>query len=262
MFKRLAAFFLTACCLGFMTPGPAFAEDLAAKSVWTGGAVQIDGLAEEWAGDAMTVHKKTKVECAFRNDADYLYILLAYKDPAFLSTLDRSGVTIYYDSRGENRKERGLKFTKVMLTADQLIARRRSQGKSLTDEQIAEIKSKPFHPMFMFGFINRKDHEQMAAAKPRLNPDFNATADGSVRLFEFKIPLTKDENHPFGLGVEPGGKVKIGVEWGGRTEAPTQQEADLTRRISDRDAPGVETQIRKGTPKYTFWLAVELAPKS
>jgi hypothetical protein len=241
---------------------PAFSEDLAARSVWTAGPMRIDGLGEEWSGDLMAVHEKTKLEFAFRNDADYLYLLLVFKDPRFQSTLEKSGITVYFNNRGENKKERGIKFTKIMLTADQLIARRRSQGMKLTDQQIAEIRSKPFYPLFMYGMVNKKDLEQMATAKPSLNPDFNATAAGDVRIFEFKIPLAKNENQPFGIGVEPGGKVKIGIEWGGRTEAPTQQEADFTRRISERDAPGIDSQIRRGTPKYNFWVAVNLAPKS
>lgn len=259
MIKLLGTAMLTIFCLGLSTP--ATADDLTAASAWAAGAVRVDGASDEWAGDAATVHPKTKATFAARNDGDYLYLLLTFPDPGFLSTLDRSGVTVYFDGRGEKKKDRGLKFTKVMLTPDQLIARRRSQGKELTDAQLAEIRSKPFHPMFMFGIINKKDHALMAHARPALSPDFNAAQEGEARVYEIKIPLVRDENQPFGIGADPGGALMVGVEWGGRTEAPSQQEADFTRRISDRDAPGVETQIRKGTPKYTFWVAVTLAPR-
>ncbi|MBN2205828.1 MAG: hypothetical protein JW742_00350, partial [Candidatus Aminicenantes bacterium] len=200
MTERAASIVLIVSFLGLFTAVPAFAEDLSAQSVWAAAPPRIDGLAEEWNGGAVTVHKKTKAECAFRNDADNLYILLAFKDPAFLSTLDKSGVTIFFDAGGKNRKDRGLKFTKAMLTADQLIARRRSQGRELTEEQIAEIKGKPFHPMFMFGVINKNDHALMAKAKPSFSPDFNASQEGDVRVYEIKIPLIRDDNQPFGIG--------------------------------------------------------------
>lgn len=262
MSKRIAAFSLILSSIGFITAVPAFSEDLGARSVWTAKAMPIDGLADDWDDDPMTVHGKTKVEFAFRNDTDNLYFLLAFKDPLFQSTLEKSGVTVYFDTRGENKKERGIKFTKLMLTADQLIARRRSQGRTLTDQQIAEIMAEPFHPLFLYDIVNKKDREQMAAAKPPLYPDFNATVDGNVWIFEFKIPLVKDENQPFGIGVEPGRDVKIGIEWGGRIEPPSQQEANFMRDLSERDAPGMDSRIRTGTPKYIFWVAVGLAPKS
>jgi len=260
--KRIAAFSLILSSIGFITAVPAFSEDLAARSGRAAGTMLIDGLADDWSEDPMTAHEKTKVEFAFRNDADNLFLILVFKDPLFQSTLEKSGVTVYFNSRGENKKERGIKFTKLMLTADQLIARRRSQGREPTEQQIAEIRTKPFHPLFLYDIVNKKDRERMAAAKPPLYPDFNAAVDGNVWIFEFKIPLVKNENQPFGIGAEPGRDVKIGIEWGGRTEPPSQQEATFMRDLSERDAPGMDSRIRTGTPKYIFWVAVGLAPTS
>jgi hypothetical protein len=259
MLKRFMALGLMAAAVGLLRPNPGFGKDLAARSVWAAGPIRIDGLAEDWDADPRSVHEKTKVEFAFHNDSDYLYLLLVFKDPHFQSTLEKSGVAVYFNSRGEDKKDRGIRFTKAVLTADQFIARRQSQGRPLNDQQIAEVRAKRFCPLFMYGLINKKDLEQMAKAKPSLSPDFNAGFAGGVWTYEFKIPLAKTEDQPFGIGAEPGGKVQIGIEWGGRTERPTQQEADFTRRISDMDAPGQESQVRLGTPKYDFWVAVELA---
>jgi hypothetical protein len=206
----------------------------------------IDGLASDWAGDPMATHEGTKAEIAFRSDAGDLYILLTFRDPKFLSTLEKSGI----------------KFMKLVLTSDQFIAHRKSQGRELNDEQIAAIKARPVHTLFLYDTINKKDRELMAAAKPALLPDFNGVKSGDIWTFEFKILLARNETQPFGVGVEPGRDAKIGIEWGGRTELPTQQEAQFSRSMSERDSPGQESQLRKGWPKHIFWVAENLASRS
>lgn len=262
MSKRISVFGPLLLALVLVATAPASSDDLAARSVWVAKAMAIDGLASDWTEDPLTVHEKTKAAIAFRNDADDLYVLLAFRDPKFQSTLEKSGVKVYFNTQGKNSKDRGLKFTKLMLTSDQLIARRLSQGRKLSDAQIAAIKAEPFHTLFLYDIINKKDGELMAAAKPALLPDFRAVKAGDVWTFEFKIPLTRNENQPFGAGVEPGGNVKIGIEWGGRTDLPTEQEAQFSRSMSERDAPSQDTRIPKGWPKYIFWVAVDLTPKS
>lgn len=256
MSHRLIVVGLLVLSIGLAGPAPGSSSDLSARSVWAAQTMAIDGLATEWAANPMTVHEKTKVEIAFRNSAGELFILLEFKDPKFLSTLEKSGVKILF-----NNKDRGIKFVRMVLTSDQLIARRRGQGRTLTEEQVAEIKAKPVHTLLVYDVINKRDRELALAAKPALVPDFNAVKNGDVWTYEFKMPLARTADQPFGVGVEPGGDVKIGVEWGGRTELPTQQEAQFMRSMSDRDAPGQDSQLRKGWPKYTFWVDVSLTPR-
>jgi len=242
--------------LGIAAAAPGSAADLSVRSVWAARGVAIDGLATEWAADPMAVHEKTKAEIAFRNDADDLYILVTFKDPKFLSTLEKSGVKVLFGN-----KDHGIKFVRMVLTSDQLIARRKSQGRTLSEEQIAEIKAKPVHTLLVYDVINKRDRELALAAKPALFPDFNAVKSGDVWTYELKMPLARTGDQPFGVGVEPGGEVRIGVEWGGRTELPAQQEAQFMRSMSERDAQGQDSQVRKGWPKYSFWVAVNLAPR-
>jgi hypothetical protein len=257
MSKRIVLFGLLVSSLGLVAPVSGSSRDLAARSVRVAKAMAIDGLANDWAGDAPIIHEETKVEVAFRNDADDLYILLTFKNPKFLSTLEKSGLKIYF-----GKKDRGLKFMRLALTSDQLISRRQSQGRELSDEQIAAIKAKPMHTLFLYDVINKKDREQVAAAQPARFPDFNAVKSEDVWTYEFKIPLARNASQPFGIGGEPGGATRIGIEWGGRTELPTQQEGQFSRSMSERDTPGQDSQVRKGWPKHTFWVAVELAPLS
>jgi hypothetical protein len=257
VFRRIVVFVPLLLSLVLIASASKSSHDLGARSVWAAKAMAIDGLASDWAGDPMAVHEGTKAEIAFRNDADDLYILLTFRDAKFLSTLEKSGLKVYF-----NKKDRGIKFARLMLSSDQLIARRKSQGRNLSDEQIAAIKAEPFHTLLLYDIINKKDREMVAAAKPALFPDFNAVKSGDVWTFEFKIPLARNENQPFGVGAEPGGDAKIGIEWGGRTELPTEQEAQFSRSMSDRDRPGQDSQVRKGWPKYVFWVAVNLASKS
>jgi hypothetical protein len=266
MSRRSALFglFVLLIVAGLASTGPAASKDVVVQSVWAADAITIDGLAGEWSGAPLAVNGATKAEYAFRNDADHLYILLELKDPLFLSTLERSGVTIYWGAPGQTKKDNGLKFTRLVLTANQLIARRTSHGRKLSDAEIAVIKAKPMHTLLLYDMINKKEREKMATAKPTRFPDFNAVKEGKAWTYEFRIPLAKNEDQPFGIGVEPGGTVRIGIEWGGRMEEQTRQADQLMRSMAEeeRESPFQKEQVRRGEPKYTIWVDVALAVKS
>ncbi|HYA48650.1 MAG TPA: hypothetical protein VEG35_03030, partial [Burkholderiales bacterium] len=238
------------------SPAPGSAKDVPVQSVWASNTVVIDGQAGDWSGESLVVNKATKAEYAFRNDGDHLYILLELKDPLFLSTLERSGVTIYWTAPGKNKKDDGLKFMRLVLSANQLIARRTAHGRKLSDDEIAAIKAKPMHTLFIYDMINKKERAKMATAKPTRYPDFSAAREGKGWIYEFRIPLAKSDDQPFGVGVEPGGTVRIGIEWGGRMQEQTQQAAQFSRSMSDADMPGQDAQVRRGEPQYTVWVDV------
>jgi hypothetical protein len=264
MVSQTTAFGLTGFLLlaGIVSSGLGAPNEPQVQSQWAGVPMAIDGDVGDWEGHSRNIHGMTKTEFAFRNNAEYLYILLEFKNPLTVSTLEKTGVTIYWSGSGQNKKDNGLKFTRLVLSANELLARRKGQGRKLTDDEVAAIKAKPVHTLFLYDMINKKERAKMATAKPVQYPDFNAAKEGAAWAYEIKIPLVKNENQLFGIGAEPGAKVRIGVEWGGRTEAPTQQESQFMRSITEEDVPGFDSNIRRGQPKYTFWVDVTLATKS
>ncbi len=72
-----------------------FSKEKAVESIWVGSSLSIDGLDDEWAGDALNFEKKFDVDYAFRNDADNLYVLFIFKDPVYQSTIQDTGMNLW-----------------------------------------------------------------------------------------------------------------------------------------------------------------------
>ena len=77
---------------------------------WAAAPIQIDGLDQEWQDAVFMVDKKSKAEYAMRNDGKNLYILFVFKDRQGRSSLDRTGMKIYFNLEGKKKKTEGIHF--------------------------------------------------------------------------------------------------------------------------------------------------------
>ncbi len=198
---------------------PAAAADKVVESMWASGPMTIDGVAQEWDESTPIVDPGSKVEYALRNDGRNLYIIMVFRTPPPTvrakifpkSTLDYTGMRVFFATGAKKSKDTGLLFQKKQYTADALIASLEKQGRPLTEAQKAEIRKKPTHIVFTEEVIKPKKAsattDTAAEAEP---PVFRAIEKGPLAVCEFRIPLSR-------VGAEPGQTVKLGFEWGGMT---------------------------------------------
>jgi len=197
---------------------PAAAADKAVESMWASGPMTIDGIAQEWDESTPIVDVGSKVEYALRNDGKNLYIIMVFRSPqpgtraaVFpKSTLDYTGMRVFFTTGPKKNKDFGVLFQKKMYTADALIASMEKQGRTLTEAQKAEIRQKETHIVFTEELIKPK---KAAAAEPAAGeepPVFRTIEKGPLAVCEFRIPLGR-------IGAAPGQTVKLGFEWGGMT---------------------------------------------
>ncbi|MDH7512486.1 MAG: hypothetical protein QHH14_06035 [Clostridiales bacterium] len=260
---------------------PVLAKEKLVQSTWAAEPAKIDALEEEWSGVALTSEEGVGANLAFRNDADNLYILFIIKNKDFLSTLEATGMTIYYDNLGKKKKDYGLRFFRRQISPDEFMQIIERRGQALSEEQKEEIRSKPSYILYDGELIEKKkisplDTPLAAGHKP---PAFMYARKGETTVFEFRIPLSR-EIHPAGIGVAAGGTFKIGFEWGGLTKemqaarlarAAAASERSAERETASEDhARGSETGgfatsspssglSRTGPKRYSFWLDVKLA---
>ncbi len=257
----------------------ALTKDKAVNSRWAEAPVKIDGSHLEWPQEGFTHNKKVNVEYAFLNDAEYLYVLFIFKDPRYLSSINLSGMTIYHNTEGKKKKDYGIRFYKMRLTADQLIAILEKQQGPLPDEKKAGIRARNQYSIHQYKVIN-KDHDPSSPESSR--PEAKKTMFTSAKIdkmtvYEFAIPLEKAAGLAPGIGTEPGQNLKIGFEWGGLTEEMKKQRltgvgAQSTRATGDRatgltqerssrprDSAGLASVRKRSPKKYDFWVDVKLA---
>jgi hypothetical protein len=245
----------------------------AVQSKWTSSPLRVDGLNEEWPEDSMNFKKSVAVEYAFRNDDRNLYVLFIFKDPKFLSSIDTTGITLYFNTLGKKSKDYGVKFVKKMVNGDQLIAHMESQGFTLTEEKKQEIKAKPQYVLFDAAAVNKKGEEILPTeAHQGIDlPGFMIMTQQNLVAYEFRIPLASRELHPAGIGADPGKEIIVGFEWGGMTKEMKEKMqrgrgpgavstgADLS---TERPTGTYQEQAPTGPTgpkKYSFWVDVKLA---
>ncbi len=264
----------------FVISPPAFSQKNIILSRWTDSPAVIDASDEEWQGEALFSEEKAGAEYFLRNDSDNLYLLFIIKDKNFLSSLEGTGITVYFNTEGKKKKDSGLRFFKRIATADEIIQVLESRGQALSEEQKEQLKASPSFFLYDFETIQKKkdDAEEARPDGDSQLPTFKYATKGEMTVFEFRVPLSQ-EDQPFGIGVEPGGTLKLGFEWGGLTQqmkaarmaraagtsersAEGETKSDSHARDSSVSARGVPSSggIPKAGPKtYSFWIDVRLA---
>jgi hypothetical protein len=253
-----------------------FSDENSVQSKWAIQPPTIDGLDTEWMKDEMISEEKMAVDYAFRNDAQNMYVLFVFNDPKYLSSIDATGITLFYNTEGKKKKDHAFHFIRTKVTGEELIAYLKQRGEVLSEQQMQSIDPQNMYSVFMTERTGKKD-EEISITSPIpgiLNPGFKIDKKGDAFVFEFKIPLFKSETSPRGMGVEPGQTLKIGFEWGGMTEAlmkrlsaqPGGGDASAEGRaqsvIDSRrgGATGAPRSASERMPKkYSFWIDVTLA---
>jgi hypothetical protein len=270
--KLFLSFMILALC------APVFSKESQVASKWITAPVIIDGSNSEWEGDTLTFEKKVGVDYAFRNDSENLYVLFIFKDRKFMSSINKTGMTLWFNTEGKKKKKHGVRFQIKVLKAEAFISLLEQKRGPLPEEEKENIRSKPSYPVFFNEVLDQKGKATIIDIGPTA-PAFNSMKGGGVVAYEFRVPLQRGDDQPGGIGTEPGKNLKIGFEWGGMTEEMKKQRlmgvsdsgtggrADsatgLTRersRSADSDRSSGLSSIRKrGPKKYNFWADVKLA---
>ena len=283
--KKPSLFFLGFAILYFCLPG--LSEDKVIASQWTAAPIKIDGQNADWDTQTLNVEKKTSVDYAFRNDAENLYVLFIFKDPRYLTSINATGMTIWFNPETHKKKDFGIRFMSRPITADQYIAILEEKAGPISDAQKAQIRTNERYMYYDHELINKKSKE--APAKLTETQDFeipayrNSVQEKTV-YFEFSVPLQRLAELSAGIGADPGKTIHVCFEWGGATkgmkEAAAAQIGSDSTRAGGEGATGSLTQergsrenlgdveyetedlaaMRRQIPKqYSFWAMVKLA---
>lgn len=243
------------------------------KSAWVTVPPAVDGSLEEWGDASFSTFKKARVDYAFKNDGGNVYVCFIFKEPKFLSSLNETGLTIWLNRDGEEKKVYGIRLLKKKVTPDFYIAYLEKSGNVLSEADKAKIKTGSAYYFNEAAVVDKKGQPVEGAAEA--GAVFRSRAQNGQTVYEISLPLARDSDLSQGIGAQPGGTFAIGFEWGGVTEEMREKwrpSADTNLAAADRAANGSvaadprsvgSTRLPRTpeAPKYTFWSAVELARK-
>ncbi|MDW7759492.1 MAG: hypothetical protein SCM96_02515 [Acidobacteriota bacterium] len=277
--KRMRLMGVAAFVIAGMISGGAMAADDTVLSGWASAPVRIDGAVEDWADADFYTEEKYGVDYAFKNDDKNLYIFFIFRDPQFLSSIDMTGMKVFYNLDGKKRKNIGLHFSRKQVPAEEIVARMEKEGDVLTEQQKAEMMAKKMFMLYDAEVISAKRQVATGGQDDSQPPNFRyARGQDKSVAYEFRIPLSQAE-HAGGLGVQPGQALTLGFEWGGTT--PEIQKAMMARRAeASSRASGAATSMegtmrdgearagdssaggfQAGPKRYNFFVDIKLAAK-
>lgn len=275
--KMFALTLIIAALAGLSLAAPA--KDAVVESVWAALPLTIDGAIQDWNDVTPATDKASTAKYALKNDGRNLYIVMVLGDEVARSTILYTGMKIYVNAGTKKGKDAGLLFMQKTLTPDELIASLEKKGEVLTEDRKAEIRKQKSYTVFVEEAIAPK---KGAAAAGEAKPEpalFRSTMRGQAAIYEFKIPLSRVAEA--GAGVQPGGAVKIGFEWGGMTNqimkdimagrASSGSTARASAGSSDSGFSDTSGEGGSGGPdfaafthdkrysKHAFWIDAKLA---
>lgn len=285
-FFKVSLFVLIVISLGIKGIGKE--EAPIATSAWALVPANIDGLSQDWT-DVPLIPQKYGVNIAFKNDEKYLYVLFVFTDPKYLTSIEATGMTLYFDTQGTKKKDSGINFRKMYLTAEQFIAWMEKKEGPLTEEQKRLYRANKAYVMFYCGIIGKGSKEILKAEESeRIMPAaFRIGTQQRTFVYEFAIPLKKETELAPGIGTQPGATIAIGFDWGGwskelkeavisgmsaaATRAQDQKASmDLkgeggdpadAARMRMGDAPEMAAMRKRKPKQYDLWMSLKLAEK-
>ncbi len=284
MRKRIISYLIILAGLGFILLPHLNAQGKAVEVIWTAMPVAIDGNNQEWTEIPVTTDKKLAVDYAFSHDGRNLYILFIFNDPKFLSTINDTGMVIYFSPANKKSKDFGLKFVRKTVGGEELAALMEKRGTPLDDEQKAQLAAKP-QARYLFyeaDIIGKKGEVIAPHNQEGIDaPGFRVGRSGKSIVYEFRVPLAAQNVYTAGIGFQPGQSLRIGFEWGGMTPQMRQammarmasesslaraSETSLDRTISGADdisglgsSGGGGPRLGSTPKKYSFWVDVKLS---
>jgi hypothetical protein len=184
-------------------------KDINLNSIWTKSEIMVDGKESEWSGKIYYLENQ-KIGIGLQNDTSNLYILVKATDWSRQMQIMRTGLTIWLDATGKNKKSLGIHYPIGM-----------------QEYGIPDVKANP-NTEFESEQKNRsaemlKEIEVLGPEKndrnriPRAN-NFGIEASLSdtlgVMVYELKIPLQGTNEHPYAISAGQGSAISVGLEGG------------------------------------------------
>jgi hypothetical protein len=177
-------------------------------SVWRDDDIVIDGIPTEWKG-ATTWVQSPNCAVGVKNDADYLYLSLSSPLEEIAVQMVMRGFTVWLDPEGDKGRTFGIHCP---------IGSPLGTGKPKELGEVARDQDR-FQEMIVdrlkgagsvFEVVGDGDENgtRLTAAEAAGIEVALGYQDGRV-VYELKVPLRQDEQHPYAIGAK--GKHRIGV---------------------------------------------------
>jgi hypothetical protein len=181
-------------------------------STWRDREVTVDGLDAEWQG-AVSYIEKENIAIGLLNDEDYLYICLATVDARRVRQILGSGLTLWFDPEGGKEKRLGINFPlgKQLSREDMDREKMPMPREEMPDpERLERMVEESAQEMVILG-PGKNEHRRMPVYGSE-QIQVKLGYSGGKLVYELRVPLIQDEQHPDAIGLGEGQFVGVWFE--------------------------------------------------
>ncbi|MSR81471.1 MAG: hypothetical protein EXS58_00885 [Candidatus Latescibacteria bacterium] len=196
--------------------GAAGCGKLEMDSSWRTREITVDGGDTEWQG-VLTYVAKGNTIVSLLNDEEFLYLRLASADRVTQAQVMRLGFTVWFDVSGGKRRTFGIHFPNGTGGGGRLFAAgEEDEEQEFGRAERMEREPKEPPPAIALGQMEiigpgKSERHQMKDTDAQ-GIDLKVVQAESRLVYELKIPLVRDEAHPYGIGAQPGQPFSVAFE--------------------------------------------------
>lgn len=165
------------------------------NSMWRDREITIDGVDTEWEGNTTYIEKE-KVAISLLNDESYVYIRLVSRNSDINRQVMMSGLTIWFGPEGGKKKEIGIRYP---LGPEKMAMPMMERDRMEDQEERKEMFKRTMNEMEI---LSRDEKYRVAlTGADTLGIGVKAGFSQGMIVYELKVSLNKDVDHPYGIGI-------------------------------------------------------------
>lgn len=180
--------------------------------------ITLTGMRTDFPTGTLAMLEDQDASFGLCNDSQYLYVMLALRNPMYARAIRSSGLTVWLDAAGKKGKDFMIKFTGGP-NREQMLALRKQSIEMQERQMPPEMRDRMNEPDTITAPIFLCYQKDRISEKPipvdgSEGPSAVFGVDQGFCVYEFRIPLTESSVRNYGIGATQGEKISVGFLWG------------------------------------------------
>jgi hypothetical protein len=200
--------YLIAGAVGLLVLFSIGCEEQKLNSNWLDREIIIDAKSDDWL-DTLYYFESEMVSLGFFNDESHLYVCMLAEHPMLQAQVVGQGFTLWFDPVGGKEKVFGIKFPIGMQGTREQMAFMRTQENELDRDKMRKAFEKSLADLEVLG---PRDVKKLIPVEEAKGIEVKVRNETGLFVYELRVPLKPDEEHPFAIGTDAGNAIGIGLE--------------------------------------------------
>jgi hypothetical protein len=183
-------------------------EEQKLNSNWLDREIVIDAKSDDWL-DTLYYFESEMLSLGFFNDESYLYVCMLAEHPMLQAQVVGQGFSLWFDPAGGKEKTFGIKFPIGMKEERKEMGFMRPQEGELDREKMRKAFEESLADLEILGPGSAKQRIPVEEAK---GIEIKVRNETGLFVYELKMPLKYDKDHPYAIGTSAGAKIGVGLE--------------------------------------------------